>query len=58
MSRITNKDKILKILDQSVQEHSFSQLASLTDIDVKNIGRYLKDLENEKKITNKIKYTP
>jgi len=51
MSRITNKDKILKILEQSVQELSVSQLANLTDIDVKNIGRYLKELENEKIIT-------
>ena len=51
MSRITNKDKILKILNQSLQELSVSQLANLTDIDVKNIGRYLKDLENEKIIT-------
>ncbi len=51
MSRITNKDKILKILNQSVQELSVSQLANLTDIDVKNIGRYLKELENEKIIT-------
>ena len=51
MSRITNKDKILKILNQSVQELSVSQLANLTEIDVKNIGRYLKELENEKRIT-------
>jgi len=51
MSRITNKDKILNTLNQSVQELSVSQLANLTNIDVKNIGRYLKDLENEKIIT-------
>lgn len=51
MSRITNKDKILKILNQNVKELSVSQMANLTDIDVKNIGRYLKDLENEKIIT-------
>ena len=51
MSRITNKDKILNTLNQSVQELSVSRLANLANIDVKNIGRYLKDLENEKIIT-------
>jgi hydroxyethylthiazole kinase-like uncharacterized protein yjeF len=51
MSRITNKEKILNALNQSVQELSVSQLANSTDIDVKNIGRYLKDLENERIIT-------
>jgi len=53
MSRITNKDKILNTLNQCVQELSVSQLANLTNIDVKNIGRYLKDLENEKIITTR-----
>ena len=53
-TRKTNKEKIIDYLKENPKQIKTSDLAKNTGIDIKNIGRYLKELESEETILRAI----
>ncbi len=53
-TRKSNKDKIMDYLKENPKQITTSNLAKNTGIDIKNISRYLKELESENSISRKI----
>lgn len=55
MTRKTNNEKIIEYLEEIINPISTTDLANAVEIDIKNISRYLKELEQEEKIDREVK---
>ena len=55
MTRKTNNEKIIEYLEETINPISTTDLANAVEIDIKNISRYLKELEQEEKIDREVK---